>query len=242
MKTKLLDKPRPLNGTPVSDRDYKAYERKMELVRGNLADAKEKTAAAWWALYEIDRDELYAKAHGYSKTEWVKELATHEGISHGKFYRVMKLILAFKKQRLADETIREILGEQLYALESDLAQAFDKAGNLLPEAKAKIDEEYGSFGKMVQSVRGVDPGQARAMVTGLFSADKIFVLDDAVVYNPQRGELLVNVRWDGEGGLVGIYTVRLTVTQVAEGVECKDPKYLPEKLAGWLGGRFGVKV
>lgn len=232
-----------MNGVVVKQADYQAYEKRMALARSSFKDAQDKTATGWWALYEIDRDELYFKAHGYSKTEWVGELTTHEGISNGDFYKVMNMVRNFKKQRLADDTIMELLGKQMTALKTDLAVVFDKAGNLLPEAAEKIKAEHGSFGRMIQTLASQAPGKARQSVGELMGKDAIFVLDDATFFNPQRSELLFNVRWDDpELGLVGIYTVKVTVTNIAEGIEVKDRKHFPERLARWVGGKFGVKV
>lgn len=226
----------------VDTKAYQAYEKRMTLARGNLKDAREKMSAAWWALYEIDRDKLYQKAHGYSKTDWVRELATHEGISRGDFYRVMDMIRCFLENDVPEALIKDVLGQQMTALKVDLAEAFGKNGKLLPAIKNKIEEQHGSLAKLVAAANGLGKGEARQLVKSVIEEERIFALDDAVMYDPRQKALRLNVRWDhGKKGLIGIYTVTLKVRQVAD-IECKDPDYLPEKLAQWLGARLGVQV
>jgi hypothetical protein len=94
----------------------------------------------------------------------------------------------------------------------------------------------------VQTVASQGPGQARASIGKLFSDDQIFALDEGAVFNPQRNSLLINIRYDDAGGLVGIYTLEIKCTNVAEGMVVKDPKYMPPKLASWVGSKLGVKV
>lgn len=235
-----------IEGEVINQKDYQAYEKRMEIWRDSRETAAEKLSRGWQALWEIDQEELYKKAHGMSKKDWLKELSVHEGLSNGDFYRTMGMAKNFLDNGVPEKLVWEVMGKQMTAMKVDLAEAFvqkgKNKGQLLPEVKERIEEEYGSLAKLVENINGQGKGAARQSVSKVLAKDSVFALDDAVVFNPQRNELLVNVRWDDEGGLVGIYTLKITATNITEGVEVKDPKHLPERIARWVGDKLGVKV
>jgi len=219
------------------------YDQHMQIVEAAHLAASTSMSDYWWSLWLIRRDGEW-KARYERFVDWLGDFTVQPfGRSQQTYYSVMGAIDRWYKLGATDEDVQGFLrsGAEM-ALRVDSKELYGKNGKgpVKPEVVEQIEAGHETPLEYLRRVSELSPGEARREIKRLVEKESLFFLPDDVFYNEKSGELLVNLRWDSaEDGLVGIWTLRITATEVTPN-KVEHKVFLPERLSRFLLSKFGI--
>jgi len=229
-------------GEIVDQRLYDEYQTRMARVEASAGKIAEGNAEHWWSLWEIYRDKSW-RVEYKTFTEWLGMYCVQPyGDSRQSFYTRIKNIKRWQSLGLEDQKIIFLLGSRNEtAIQNDIDEWFDSNGELKESVALRIEAGNETPSEFLERASKLSPGEARQEVQRVFNPEKIYPLDDSVVYDEKTGILMFNIRYDTEeDGCIWLGTVRITGVQIAP--ESNGLMFLPQRVAQWLCKRLSLRL